>query len=247
MRLPKVHGTIKRRLLINYRVDPEVISRHLPPPFRPKLHQNSAIAGICLIRLEDIRPLRFPLALGLSSENAAHRIAVVWEDHAGSHEGVYIPRRDTGSLMNHLAGGRLFPGEHQRATFQVTEDEQRIALHMRSADGQVELNVVGRTSAELPATSRFSTVTEASAFFESGGVGYSVTSSGTRLDGVVLKTDSWRVEPLAVESAYSTYFEDRERFPAGSVCFDCGLVMRNIPHEWEAAEDMYVGRQGRPS
>jgi len=80
MRLPNVHGTIKRRLLINYRVDPAVMSRHLPPPFRPKLHEDSAIAGVCLIRLEGIRPRRFPVALGLSSENAAHRIAVVWED-----------------------------------------------------------------------------------------------------------------------------------------------------------------------
>jgi hypothetical protein len=240
MRLPKVHGTIKRRLLLNYRVDPAVMSRHLPPPFRPKLHDNSAIAGICLIRLEHIRPRRFPVALGLSSENAAHRIAVVWEDETGSHEGVYIPRRDTGSLLNHLAGGRLFPGEHQRATFEVTEDDQCIALHMRSADGQVVLDVVGRTAVQLPASSRFATVSEASAFFERGSVGYSVTSSGHRLDGVVLKTDSWQVEPLAVERAYSSYFENRERFPAGSICFDCGLVMRNIQHEWGTAEDMYV-------
>ena len=73
--------------------------------------------------------------MGLSSENAAHRIAVVWTDDTGSREGVYIPRRDTGSLVNHLAGGRLFPGEHQRARFRVIEDERRIALHMRSADG----------------------------------------------------------------------------------------------------------------
>ena len=240
MRLPNVHGTIRRRLLINYRVDPVVVSHCLPPPFRPKLHENSAIAGICLIRLEDIRPRRFPLALGLSSENAAHRIAVVWEDKTGSHEGVYIPRRDTGSLVNHLAGGRLFPGEHQRATFHVTEDEQCIALHMQSADGQVELDVVGRTAAHLPDTSCFATVREASAFFERGAVGYSVTSSATRLDGVVLKTDSWHVEPLAVERAYSSYFEDRARFPTGSISFDCGLVMRNIPHQWETAEDLYV-------
>ena len=238
--MPRVHGTIKRRLLINYRVDPAVMRRHLPPPFRPKLHEHSAIAGICLIRLEDIRPRHLPRALGLSSENAAHRIAVVWEDKAGWHEGVYIPRRDTGSLVNHLAGGRLFPGRHQRATFQVTEDEQSIALHMRSADGDVELDVMGRTAVQLPATSRFATVSEASAFFESGRIGYSVTSSANRLDGVVLKTDSWRVEPLAVELAHSSYFEDHERFPTGSICFDCGLLMRNIPHEWETADDMYV-------
>jgi Uncharacterized conserved protein (COG2071) len=240
MRLPQLHGTISRRLLINYRVDPSVMSRLLPPPFRPKLHENSAIAGICLIRLEDIRPRRFPLALGLSSENAAHRIAVVWDDHTGSHEGVYIARRDTGSLVNHLAGGRLFPGEHRRATFQVTDGEHRIALHMRSADGEVELDVVARTAEQLPATSHFGTVNEASAFFERGRVGYSVTSSGNRLDGVVLNTDSWLVEPLAVERSASSYFDDRRRFPDGSISFDCGLMMRNIPHEWTTAEDMYV-------
>jgi hypothetical protein len=204
---------IKRRLLINYRVDPAVMSRHLPAPFRPKLHDHSAIAGICLIRLEDIRPRRFPAAFGFSSENAAHRVAVVWDDEAGSHEGVYIPRRDTGSLVNHLAGGRLFPGEHQRARFHVAEDAHRIALQMRSADGEVEVDVVAHVNAQLPATSRFATVGEASAFFERGRIGYSATKSGTRLDGVVLKTNSWQVEPLIVERAYSTYFEDRERFP----------------------------------
>ena len=240
MRLPKVHGTIRRRLLINYRVDPAVMQRHLPDPFRPKLHDGSAIAGMCLIRLENIRPRRFPKVVGLSSENAAHRIAVVWEDQTGPREGVYIPRRDTGSLVNHLAGGRLFPGEHQRASFRVVEDGQRIALHMRSADGRIEIDVVGRTADRLPAGSSFASVDDASAFFESGGVGYSVTSSGNRLDGVVLKTESWTVEPLAIEQARSTYFADATMFPPGSIVFDCGLIMRNIPHEWETAKEMYV-------
>jgi hypothetical protein len=240
MRLPNVHGLIKRRLLINYRVDPAIMSRQLPLPLRPKLHENSAIAGICLIRLEDVRPRRFPLALGISSENAAHRIAVVWEDESGSHEGVYIPRRDTASLVNRLAGGRLFPGEHHRATFHVSEDERCIALHMRSADGQADVDVVARMADQLPATSRFKTMSDASAFFEPGATGYSTTSCHNRLDGVVLKTEFWQLEPLAVERAYSSYFDDRDRFPRGSICFDCGLVMRNIPHQWEAAEDMHV-------
>ena len=202
MRVPRVHGTIKRRLLVNFRVDPAVIERLLPAPFRPKLHDGHAIAGICLIRLENIRPHRFPAILGLSSENAAHRVAVVWDDDTGAREGVYIPRRDTGSLVNHLVGGRLFPGEHQRASFQVTEEAGRIALHMRSADRRVEVDIVGHEAERLLDTSVFQSVSEASAFFEAGSVGYSATSSGRRLDGVVLKTDGWTVAPLAVERAY---------------------------------------------
>lgn len=30
-------------------------------------------------------------------------------------------------------------------------------------------------------------------------------------------------------------------FPVGSITFDCGLIMRDIPHEWESAKEMYIG------
>jgi len=240
MQLPKVHGVIGRRLLVNFRVEPEVIQRQLPAPFRPKLHDGHAVAGICLIRLQDIRPKRFPRMLGLSSENAAHRIAVVWDDDKGSHEGVYIPRRDTGSLMNHLAGGRLFPGEHQRASFHVEDADGQISLEMQSADGHVRVEVAGRTATALPPGSIFGTVSAASAFFEPGSVGYSATASGHRLDGVVLTTHTWSVAPLAIDKVFSSYFADPTRFPAGTIAFDCALIMRNIAHEWEAGAPMYI-------
>jgi hypothetical protein len=240
MNLPKVHGVIGRRLLVNFRVDPDVIQRQLPTPFRPKLHDGHAVAGICLIRLEDIRPKRFPRMLGLSSENAAHRIAVVWDDGQGSHEGVYIPRRDTGSLMNHLAGGRLFPGEHQRASFRVDDAGDRVALEMTSADGRVRVEVDGRTATTLPSSSIFGTVEKASAFFEPGSLGYSATSSGQRLDGILLKMHSWSVAPLAMDRVFSSYFADETQFPAGTIAFDCALIMRNIAHEWQAGSPMYI-------
>ena len=240
MRFPNVHGVIRRRLLVNYRVDPAVVQRQLPSPFRPKLHDGYAIAGICLIRLEQIRPKRVPRAFGLSSENAAHRIAVVWDDQGAAREGVFIPRRDTGSLINHLGGGRIFPGEHHRAHFDVSDVDGRIELHMRSADGLVQLSVAGRVASKLPTASVFRTIGEASAFFEPGAVGYSATSRGDRLDGIRLETHSWSVEPLAVESARSSYFDDQYAYPSGAVTFDCALLMRNIGHEWHAAGDMYI-------
>jgi len=128
MRLPKIQGVIRRRILVNYRVDPQVIQRLLPDKFQPKLHAGCAIAGICLIRLEQIRPRGWPAFLGVSSENVAHRIAVRWE---GDHEGVFIPRRDTNSTLNHLAGGRLFPGEHNSADFNVSSSENTVDFKMK--------------------------------------------------------------------------------------------------------------------
>ncbi len=95
---------------MNFRIEPDVIQKQLPSRFRPKLHDGKTIAGICLIRLEQIRPKGMPFFLGISSENAAHRIAVEWEDEAGAmKEGVFIPRRDTGSRLNALAGGPSLP------------------------------------------------------------------------------------------------------------------------------------------
>jgi hypothetical protein len=48
------------------------------------------------------------------------------------------------------------------------------------------------------------------------------------------------VEPLAVEEVYSSYFTDKSVFPEGTASFDCALIMRNIQHEWHAANDLYV-------
>lgn len=230
MRLPKVHGVIRRRLLVNYRIDPDVAQRRLPSSFRPKLQNGFAIAGICLIRLENIRPRRFPGLLGLSSENAAHRFAVEWD----GGEGVYIPRRDSDSLVSHLAGGRLFPGEYQRAAFTVADDGQHIDFAMRSADGAVSVRVSGSAAAQLPRTSIFSSVAEASAFFEGGSLGYSARKDSPKLDGIMLHTESWSVQPLHVDDVASSYFADEALFPPGSATFDCALVMRNIAHEWES-------------
>ena len=240
MRLPVIQGVIRRRILVNFRVDPAVMQAQLPTRFRPKLHEGHAIAGICLIRLEAVRPRLVPPFLGLSSENAAHRIAVRWQAEGGEKEGVFIPRRDTGSTMNHLAGGRLFPGEHHHARFDVQESSDRIDLVMQSDDGAVSVKVRGRPGGGLPGSSCFSSLPEASRFFEPGSLGYSVTRETGRLDGIELRTHGWRVEPLQVDEVQSSYFSDRTRFPEGSVAFDCALVMRNVGHEWHGAEDLYV-------
>lgn len=241
MRLPTIEGIIRRRILVNYRVDPQIIQNLLPAPFSPKLHQGLAIAGICLIRLEHIRPKTLPGIVGISSENAAHRIAVVWEgDNGETREGVFIPRRDTNSQINHLLGGRVFPGEHHRAEFKVDESLNRIALSMTSDDGAVAVEVDGKITDELQKTSVFRSLSEASAFFEAGSLGYSITSDSKRLDGLRLETKEWRVEALRVDEVYSSYFADESRFPKGSVEFDNALIMRNIAHEWHSASDLYI-------
>jgi hypothetical protein len=232
MRTPAVEGIIERRLLINYRVAPDALKGVLPDPFRPKLVDGFAIAGICLIRLAKLRPRGFPAGVGLRSENAAHRIAVEWDADGVTREGVYIPRRDSDSCVNALVGGRVFPGRHHHATFDVSESDGRFAVALRSEDDSTRVNVVGRTASSLPADSVFATLADASRFFEGGAVGYSATSDADTHDGLELRIAHWRVEPLAVETVESSFFDDADRFPKGAAIFDCALAMRDVVHEW---------------
>ncbi len=236
MKIPTIQGIIKRRILANYRADPEIIQRILPAGFRPKLHKGKAVAGICLIRLEHMRPRFTPEIIGLSSENAAHRIAVLWEDESGeTKEGVYIPRRDTDSFLNNLAGGTIFPGETNPASFKVTENEGGIDLAMNSDDKTVSVKLTVGISKKFPEASIFSSLEDASKFFENGALGYSVTRGGKELDGVALQIKNWSVEALDVTRIESSFYDDEKIFPPGSIEFDHALIMRDVAHEWYSA------------
>jgi len=238
MRLPTIQGLIDRRILVNYRVEPEVAARLLPAPFRPKLANGYAMAGICLIRLKKIRPIFVPPVIGIGSENAAHRFAVEWNCDGKGREGVFIPRRDTSSRLNTIVGGRLFPGEHHHARFEVCESNDRLRVEFESDDGQARVSVEARLADGLPVDSVFRSLDEASHFFERGALGYSATHNASRYHGLELRCKTWAVQPLVAEAVRSSYFDDQAKFPKGSATFDCALLMRNIAHEWHTREDL---------
>jgi hypothetical protein len=243
MRIPVIQGVIDRRILVNYRVDPAVLDRLLPPPFRPKLVHGAGMAGVCLIRLKHIRPRFLPSWLGIASENAAHRIAVEWDAAGEPREGVFIPRRDTSSRLNALAGGRLFPGVHNHARFEVREYGDNFRVALDSNDGRTHLAVEGTTPSSLPASSVFTSLSEASDLFRRGSIGYSPGAAPGVFDGLELRTFDWQVEPLAVTAVESSFFEDKALFPPGSAEFDCALLMRGVRHEWHARGQLFAERR----
>lgn len=233
MKIPTIHGIIERRMLINFCVEPHYIEKILPQPFRPKLYKGKAIAGICLIRLKDIKPKGLPDFVGVNSENAAHRIAVEWEENGVTKEGVYIPRRDTSLKLNALVGGRVFPGKHYFAKFNVIEVNDNYHLDFTSSDDtRIEIDAIKST--EFNSNSIFETLDEVSKFFENGSVGYS--PNGNNFEGLKLETYNWEVEPLEVSHVKSSFFENETIFPKGSVQFDNAILMTNIEHEWKSLE-----------
>lgn len=245
MLLDTLHGVIDRRILLNFRVDPDALRRVLPRPFEPKLKGGHGVGGVCLIRFTELRPRFVPSWLGLTSENAAHRIAVQWDQDGERREGVFIPRRDTDSRFNRLLGGRVFPGVFQHSRFESRETDSSVSVRVIRADGGTQIAFAGRVADRLPSTSLFPSLEAASEFFALGSTGYSATAAGDHFHGMELHTLNWKVIPLAIDEAHSGFFQDQDRFPPGTVELDCALLMRRIPHEWRSRPDLYPSA-GRP-
>lgn len=241
MRAPVLSATIERRLLVNYRVDADVLGSILPSCFRPATVRGVGVAGICLIRLGKIRPSGLPPAVGLSAENGAHRVAVEWDTPDGPVQGVYIPRRDTSSRLIALLGGRLFPGWHHRADFDVDERDGHYRVALESHDREVSVAVSARRAEAPMAGSLFTTTEEASSFFRCAPVGYAATSSRGVFDGVELGTCGWGIEPLVVEEARSSFFDDPDRFPLGTATLDSAFLMERVDTTWTPRARLRAG------
>lgn len=240
MFLDTIHGVIDRRVLLNYRIDPDALRCVLPEPFQPKLYNGYGIGGVCMIRFKELRPRFVPSWLGLGSENAAHRIAVQWDQDGEQREGVFIPQRDTNSWFNKTLGGRVFPGIFQRSKFDGHETDSTVSLRIVQADLGTEISFRGHLADSLPTTSIFPTLEEAASFFSLGATGYSATQSEGHFHGMELRSLNWSVSPLIIDEARSCFFDDEHRFPIGTAELDCALLMRNIEHEWHSRPDLYV-------
>lgn len=235
MKIPKIKGIIDRRILINYQVDKEVLENFLPEPFKPKTVNGKGIAGICLIRLKEVRPKGLPKQVGISSENGAHRIAVEWLENGVLKEGVYIPRRDTSSKFVSLAGGTVFPGIHHLADFKVDESDGNYNVAFTSSDN-TSLAIEAVETTQWNKESVFDNLDCVSTFFENGSVGYSPDKN--EFEGLELKAYNWKVTLLDVKQVHSSFFENEAIFLKGSVKFDNALLMRDIEHEWIGLESI---------
>jgi hypothetical protein len=134
--------------------------------------------------------------MGLRSENAAHRIAVEWDTPDGTACGVYIPRRDTDSLANVVAGGRLFPGVHHRARFDVHETPYGIQVAFANDAAAVDVEVT--VCREWTPSPLFARLDEASEFFRRARPATRLANDPGRLDGLELRTSRWQVEPTTI-------------------------------------------------
>lgn len=230
--LPILEGVIARRLLVNFRLTPEVAQALVPAPMEVQIQNGFAVAGICLIHLTQLRPKGLPTAIGLSSENMAHRFAVTYPVGNIRQSGVFVRRRETDQRLVALLGGRMFPGVQHPASFAIEDTGDCIEMDIKTEQGASDVALKVSPLAEWTPTPLFATFEESSAFFESGDCGFSCGLHEETLEGMQLKTEFWKASPLQIDRLHSAFFENPALFPPGSATFDSALLMRGIPHEW---------------
>ena len=238
--LPTLEGVIARRTLLNYWIEPKVVRPLVPAALELATVDGLAVAGTCLIRLEHLRPKGVPSAVGISSENMAHRIAIRYRPNGGDElrDGVFIWRRQTDRGMVTLLGGRLFPGVHGRSTFDIDESGDRLDYRVTNDDATANVRLSVRSADTWPGSRLFPRFEDVRAFFQRGDHGFSCSLRGDRLEGMQLRTSVWDMSPLAVEHVTSAFYDDRARFPEGSIGLDGAVLMRGIPHEWHELDDV---------
>jgi hypothetical protein len=165
------------------------------------------------------------------TENAAHRVAVEWDTRHGVATGVYVPMRVSGSRLTTLLGGRVVPGLHRLARFDLGGRDGRYEVAIESGHG-LSVDVVA-TESDHVTSAVFDDLDTASHFFESAPIGWSPDHRG-RLEGMRMTVSWWRVRPLRIESMASSWFDDPTRFPPGSLQLDCGLLMDGLTARFEA-------------
>ncbi len=236
--MPVLEGIIARRVLLNFRADPAVVQKLVPEPLEVVTHNGAAVVGICLIRLEQLRPKGLTCDIGLASENLAHRVAIRFPTTDGMKDGVFIWRRETDLALITFLGGRLFPGVHRAAKFYVAQDAESLEMEVRTA--RQEADVWFRASLTRPwtPTATFPTLEDAREFFRRGDCGFSCGLRDDKLEGMQLRTLVWEMTPLAVSKIESAFYSNPTRLPPGSVAFDSALLMRGIPHEWHELHDL---------
>jgi hypothetical protein len=149
--------------------------------------------------------------------------------------------------MNIAVGDRLFPGRHERADFKSAESADEIAVAFTARDSQCFVDAAVGMRADLADSELFASTTEASDFFRAGAAGFSPTRRcADRLDGLELRTTTWRIQAADIRHVRSSFFDDRVAFPAGSIRLDSALVMRDVAVEWHSLGSLSPG-EGHPS
>lgn len=233
MRAPALNGQIDRRICIHYLIDPEVARQFLPNQLRLRLYQGSALGGVCVFRMAPPRPRLLPIPLGFGTEIAWHRIAVEWNRGETLVKGQYLLRCEADSGPGSLMTPRASSGPETAARISVRSNPEGLLVNMKSTDGLGDLQMTATPGAPWPKESVFPSAEAAQLAFSGGHVLW--TGDGAQdMEGFEFSFEGGSATTLNWQEVHSAWFDDRERFPLGSIQLDSAVLVSRSEQDVQA-------------
>jgi len=222
-------GTVRRRFLISYPVEPALLAPRVPPGGELSLVHGKAWVSACFVHIDDMRPVGAPRALGMAFHYLIHRTRAVLPYPDGvKRESVLIlePNIDR-PMLSYL--GRLSAGVRFHVC-KVTLDESADGWRLRMSNGGTTLfdaEIPRRFEARMPSGSHFANAAAADDFLLGVSYGGEWHPDRGRLRLLAETHDPWNTL-VGTCCTHTNAFLDALGAPATAA--DHVITMTDIPH-----------------
>jgi uncharacterized protein YqjF (DUF2071 family) len=218
--------------LVNFAVDPQVMSRLLPPGISPDLYRDTAFLSVVIADMEKMRPAVLPRAFGITYNQVVYRAVV----RCNGERGVYFLRSDADNRLMCLVGNLLtfFHFNYSRVRQKLENGKFYFDLESRDhADIHSTFDLSSRSQI-MPPMSRFRSLVEAQDFLVEL---YAAFASDSRYVSTVrIERGEWSVTIVEDLRGVYDFMNSSALFPAGSATIDSVFYVSRIPYYWSRLE-----------
>jgi uncharacterized protein YqjF (DUF2071 family) len=222
--------------LVNFAVDPHVMSRLLPPSIAPDLHRGESYLSIVIACLERMRPAFVPRGLGISFNQVVYRVVV----RCNGERGVYFLRSDADSRLMCWGGNLLTFFRFHRARIASRQEGSRFHFDLLTAAGDgADIHAtydLARAGEILPAASRFATLAEAKEFLVELYTAFAVDAEPPQVRCVHIERGDWDVRVVPDLRARYQFLQSGPLFSTQTTRLDSIFYVQDLPYYWHTLD-----------
>ncbi len=212
--------------LLTFRVQPDALARQLPPGIEPWIFDDSAWLSIVVARMDDMRPLWLPKALGASFDQVVYRAIV----RCGDQRGVCFLRTEANHRLYAWGGDLLTFFHFHFQPIRFDADATGTTLSVDAQDGaalSVRFDHSGPPD-EVPASlaSLGHARTELCDLFHA----WSVHPRIGQLGRVSVERPEWGVRMVRAMDVHAPWMTE-QRF-AGACEVSHAMYVADVPYRW---------------
>ncbi len=231
-----VEAFFQRSLVLTYAVPRAVLAPLIGPGLELDAYDDDGFLAIALVETKHLRPRGLPTWLGRDFFLSGYRIFTRFvRPGKQTLRGLRILRSDTDRASMVRLGNLFTHYSYRRASVEVTGDDERLEVRIRTPQQEADLHVVADLAsrpAPLPEGTPFRTMDDALSF--AGPLPYTFSYDTRAGKMVVIKglRQAWDPQPVRVDVKVATYL-DRAPFADAGVRLANAFYVHDVPYAWK--------------